>query len=155
MENKHKQFKPFDRVLVRDINPYWSCDLYSHYNSDAGTHETSVLRRVEDKDILPYEGNEHLVGTTDEPEEEIKLEEGEWLIANDRVYLLEIGYGSLGKYIEVKGNIFVECSPFGGNGIKYDYAIRLKDFNPEDMEETSRHILCVKNGKVVRFHEKD
>ena len=65
METNHKQFKPFDKVLVRELNPYWSCDLYSHFNSDSETHETAVIRRVKDKNILPYEGNEHLVGTTD------------------------------------------------------------------------------------------
>lgn len=154
METKHKKFKPYDRVLVRDSEDKWQIDFYSHWSGGLSQHVTLAFGdglKIDDKDILPFEGNEHLVGTTDEPEEEIKLEEGEWIIANDRDYPLEIGHGSLGKCIRVEGNTFVERSPFGDNGLKYFYAIRLKDFNPNDIEETKKHILCVKNGKVVKY----
>ena len=61
-------FKPYDKVLVRD-NPYekWRCSFFSHYDEDdeypyycIGNHYAHCI---------PYEGNENLVGTTDEPKE--------------------------------------------------------------------------------------
>lgn len=147
MENKHKQFAPYDRVLVRDVNPYWSCDLYSHFNSDSETHETTALRNVEDNDIIPYEGNEELIGTTEEPEEEIKLKEGEWIACSDKIERMQSGQCTM----EIFGDIRE-----GGFATKdldwiYTFCIRFSDFNPSDMEETRKHILCVKNGKVVRY----
>lgn len=78
MENK-KQFKPYDRVIYRlnySSPTTWHCGIFSDYN-ERKTHITlcSGFTFFLDKyDILPYEGNEHLVGTTGEPEEEIKLE---------------------------------------------------------------------------------
>ena len=61
-------FKPYDKVLVRD-NEYdnWQCGLFSHYDEDdeypyccVGCHYAYCI---------PYDGNEHLVGTTGEPKE--------------------------------------------------------------------------------------
>ena len=146
-----KKFKPFDKVLVKDTFGVWNCAFYSHWSDEDKTHNLTSLVPAKGNDILPYEGNEHLVGSQDSPDEEVRLEEGEWIIANDREYPLEIGHGALGRCIRVEWNGFVECSAYERNGIKYNYAIRLKDFNPNDMEETKKHILCVKNGKIVRY----
>lgn len=63
-ESKH-QFKPFDKVLVRDGDDNeWVCDFFSH---------------IDERDLyycigswwvqcIPYEGNEYLLGTTNKPE---------------------------------------------------------------------------------------
>ena len=60
------QFKPFDKVLVRENNgQVWHCDFYSYTDSVHGMHYCVGHCG---KQILPYEGNEHLVGTTDKPE---------------------------------------------------------------------------------------
>lgn len=68
METTHKTFKPFDKVLVRtELYPKWSADYYSHYDYKINRHETIGGVVKKDDDILPYEGFEHLVGTTDEP----------------------------------------------------------------------------------------
>ena len=62
-------FKPYDKVLVRDkIFENWRCDFFSHYEKEkkylpyrcVGNNYTYCI---------PYEGNEHLVGTTGEPKE--------------------------------------------------------------------------------------
>lgn len=61
-------FKPYDKVLVRDSEyDNWQCGLFSHYDKDdeypyycIGIHYACCI---------PYEGNEHLVGTTGEPKE--------------------------------------------------------------------------------------
>ena len=60
------QFQPFDRVLVRE-DGLWRCALYSHFDEEVGEHMcTDGLYYYF---CIPYEGNEHLVGTTDEPKE--------------------------------------------------------------------------------------
>lgn len=61
---KH-QFKPFDKVLVRDSDYCeWKCDLFNYINDEhqyicVGSHW---------EQCIPYEGNEHLLGTTNKPE---------------------------------------------------------------------------------------
>lgn len=62
MENK---FKPFQQVLVRfNEECTWVCDIYSHYDNEDGFYSCiGGLHRC----CIPYEGNEHLLGTTDEP----------------------------------------------------------------------------------------
>lgn len=63
-ESKH-QFKPFDKVLVRDSDEQeWVCNLFSHIDEE-GLHCCVSSWWVQ---CIPYEGNEHLLGTTNEPE---------------------------------------------------------------------------------------
>ena len=62
------QFKPFDKVLVRENDgQVWHCDFYSYTDSVHGIHYCVGHCG---KQILPYEGNEHLVGTTNKPKED-------------------------------------------------------------------------------------
>lgn len=152
MEKDHKIFKPYDRVLVREMNPIWSCDLYSHYNSNSRTHETITLRNIEDDDILPYEGYEHLAGTSQEPEEEIQVELWEWIMALNGC-LDEPSNEPSDWYLEQINHISGEENIETKRGCSYHYFIRFKDFNPNDMEETRKHILCVKNGKIIKYKE--
>jgi hypothetical protein len=70
------RFKPFDKVLVR-CSEYnytcWQAAFYSHDTKDKNDdkhHVTTSGAYYMDNEILPYEGNEHLVGTTDKPKEE-------------------------------------------------------------------------------------
>ena len=146
MENKHKQFKPYDRVLVRVVDK-WICDLYSHYNNEKSYHAVISGTGLKDDNIIPYEGNESLLGTTEEPEEEIILKRREPILVSKRIYLLLNNYCYLREFDETLNSVFI----IGGDS--WDYAIRLSDFNPNDKEETKKHILCVKNGKVVRYKE--
>lgn len=59
---RHKHFKPFERVLVRKTDDIWRCDTYSHFNENNRSHVTTSLDNIPEVDILPYEGNEDLVG---------------------------------------------------------------------------------------------
>ncbi len=63
-------FKPYDRVLVRESDRMvWKCDFFSHYNNaNTGVH---IYRTIHSSYTycIPYEGNEHLVGTKDSPNE--------------------------------------------------------------------------------------
>ena len=63
-ENKH-QFKPFDKVLVRDLDEHeWECSLFSHIDEE----DYYVCVGSWWLQCIPYEGNEHLLGTTNNPE---------------------------------------------------------------------------------------
>lgn len=66
-ETKH-QFKPFDKVLVRDSNSErWRCDFFEQQEEKEGFN-VRCFRGVWCQ-CIPYEGNEHLLGTTNNPEE--------------------------------------------------------------------------------------
>ncbi len=60
-------FKPYDRVLVRDFNEAkWKCNIFSHYDADADEF-VYVCVGASWKQCIPFEGNEQLAGTTNEP----------------------------------------------------------------------------------------
>lgn len=86
METKHKQFKPFDRILRRDHEDVWQPDLYGFWDKCRDRHQSMLDACVDDEDILPYEGNEELIGTTDEPDGEVRLGKGEWVMCAVGVY---------------------------------------------------------------------
>lgn len=155
MKQKHKFFHPFDQVLARDGEDKWQIDFYSHWNEEQNLHVTLAYGyglRIEDKDILPYEGNEHLLATSDDPEEEIELKEGEWLMICDKIeekpdeWMLRYFLWVSEDKICTQSVRFAYPDPCA-----YNYAIRFSDFNPDDLEETMKHILCVRDGKIVRY----
>lgn len=56
------EFKPFDRILVRDDErDYWRPEFYSYKDDDGNTCCCGGVRYVT---AIPYEGNEHLAMTT-------------------------------------------------------------------------------------------
>lgn len=212
METKHKKFEPFDRIIVRDGNDIWQVDFYSHWNEEYKQHVTLAYGdglTIEDNDILPYEGNEHLVGTTDEPEvplseketqdtywancseeekknlrknyntftedskgrsilekvcgkhnlqdepeKEVKLEEGEWLMIGDGEgcfnNALQWHLSQFHRTLTINNEERFHVS-VGLSTADCLYSVEFSNFNPNDMEETAKHILCVKDGKVVKY----
>lgn len=147
MKTEHKQFKPYDRVLVKQCDDaVWGCKFYSHWIGDLYEHMTTDGISVDDEDILPYEGNEHLVGTTNEPNEEVEPKDGEWVFLCDNPSLNADSW-CFSKLYDIRDNTFKNKHSY------WRYAICFKDFNPENMEETKKHILCVKNGKIVKYKE--
>ena len=57
-------FKPFDKVLARDNeDSKWYCDIFSHYEEDNEYSYCCIGAAY--KECVHYEGNEHLLGTTD------------------------------------------------------------------------------------------
>lgn len=142
-----KEFKAFDKVIVKSqTDDYWTCDLYSHLNEDMGTHETISRIDLYDNDILPYEGHEHLVGSDQNPDEEVRLEEGEFLICFDCMDYFEAKDFCLSPF-----NALRESTVRTKDGNNWSLFIRFSDFNSNDMEETKAKILCVRNGKIVRY----
>ena len=60
-------FKPFDKVLVRDTKyGNWNVNLFSSYIGDIDARIVARFRCINSTWIqcIPYEGNEHLLGTT-------------------------------------------------------------------------------------------
>ena len=63
---KELQFKPFEKVLVRDsYDDMWRASFFSHIKEDDGGYVTTCFIW---KFCIPYEGNEHLLGTTKDVE---------------------------------------------------------------------------------------
>jgi hypothetical protein len=63
------KFQPFQKVLVKDceegIFGVWHCDLFSHISKKGKYFTISG----EWENCIPFEGNEHLIGTKDDPKE--------------------------------------------------------------------------------------
>lgn len=61
-----QEFKPFDKVLVRDDETEsWNADIYLKYLDN--TYLNYKCTRGNYGICIPYEGNEYLLGTTDSP----------------------------------------------------------------------------------------
>ena len=63
------QFKPFDRVLVRDDkDSVWRANLFSHIIDGSPFRYACAISNF--KQCIQYEGNEDLVGTINKPKED-------------------------------------------------------------------------------------
>ncbi len=61
------EFKPFDRVLVRDdCDEKWSIDFFEGMNKDKDEPYTYRCLNSLWYQCIPYEGNEHLLGTKED-----------------------------------------------------------------------------------------
>lgn len=62
---KHKDFKPFDKVLVRHVG-IWLPDFFVKIEKFEDTiYYRTMIHGINDyEDIIPYKGNEELVGKT-------------------------------------------------------------------------------------------
>ena len=66
LEHKSYTFKPFDKVLVRESDEdYWHPDFFIMWHG-----QFAECVGIKGGYVIPYEGNEHLVGTTNKPKEE-------------------------------------------------------------------------------------
>lgn len=97
MEGKKSEFKAFDRVLVRDEDQErWGVHLYSHYDSYNDEYAYRMVGNSGYAQCIPYEGNEHLLGTTDSPKpKRWKPKDGEWFYCI--AWSLRDGFFSIGS----------------------------------------------------------
>lgn len=66
-KEKKCDFKPFDQVLVRASNlGNWNLHLFARVREEEYKYE--CLGGLRYKECIPYQGNEHLLGTTENPE---------------------------------------------------------------------------------------
>ena len=62
--NSKSPFRPFDKVLVRDIDEQtWCANYFSHYKKDPDYPYVCINGSY--RYCIPYEFNEHILGTTD------------------------------------------------------------------------------------------
>lgn len=151
-KDMEQKFKCKDEVIYQGANQgsKWKYGIFSHYGHNCieivgGTLNTNYFK------VLPYKGNEHLVGTTDSPEEEIKLNEGDIIICADTLDYIANGVGAICKYVSISSNgrlinvMFTEDSRS-----YYKYCVPYSKFNINDLEATKKEILKVENGKLVK-----
>lgn len=82
-------FKPFDKVLMRDSeHEIWEPTLFSGKVGDAFKDTSLIVYKY----CIPYEGNEHLAGTYDAPDQEFR--EGELVAFSDDKKVWYIGFFS-------------------------------------------------------------
>ena len=63
------EFNPFDKVLVRDDDSgEWRLALYAYYQEATKLHR--MVGGACWAQCIPYEGNEHLLGSTEKPKED-------------------------------------------------------------------------------------
>ena len=81
-------FEPDQLVLVRECDTAdWELARYSHRSSDGSNghiHHEQGRRWFKDDEILPYFGNEHLLGTTGTPTPKWEPKPGESVAVKDR-----------------------------------------------------------------------
>lgn len=138
-----KEFKPFDKVLARVYNT-WEARFFNRIDI-AGKYQLTSGATVKEKDILPYEGNEHLLGTNKEPEKEITLKKGERIICSNSDDALLSGNGWITNFVEInkEDDLIVDV-----NIHEWVYCIPFSQFKEKN---TKHDILCVLNGKLIRY----
>lgn len=145
-----KKFKCKDEVIVRlkESGRSWFYGVVSHSDDASVVLSGGFRHPYERYDVLPYVGNEHLVGTDCEQEEEVVLEGGELVYGFDNIEELEDVDMILGKFKCIEDNsLFVNDYPFS-------YCLPFSKFNPDDIESTRKEILTVRNGKLVKANLK-
>lgn len=156
-----KKFKCKDKVIYRveNENALWTYGIFSHYiHYEDGTCSAVINGNTLDTvfyQILPYVGNEHLVGTTDEPEPEIRLEEGEWIMVSNIANSIMPEDWNIRCFHSVNSQDQIKI--FNNSSCEFHhwkYAIRFRDFDPSNMDGTRKHILEVKNGKIMKYKNK-
>ena len=65
--------KPFDKVLVRVDNSYWRIQFFERINKKNKNYPFVCMNGNNYKQCIPYEGNEHLIGKTDDCDEYFKI----------------------------------------------------------------------------------
>lgn len=148
MENKDS-LKPFDKVLVRDYDKSrWYGDLFLRYYIEGGKtpYECLTGNFVQ---CIPYEGNEHLLGTTDKPEE-AKYNKCFYNEVTERTYSTL----KSAKLANVEARIY-RCWLLDGE-IKYMVALKVYNEQVCTIANADKRISdAIKNGTVgVGFKDK-
>ena len=96
-----ENLKSFDKVLVRDFDKSrWYGDLFLRYIEGGKTpYECLTGNFVQ---CVPYEGNEHLLGTTDKPEQSSQNKNSLFGIELKPGYVLEFEYGKFGVVFPIR-----------------------------------------------------
>lgn len=153
-----KKFKCKDEVLVRYNRvekSEWAYGIFSHETKDYIVLCGDMVFNRYHINVIPFAGNEHLVGTTDEPEEEIIIKEGEYVFFAFELNLAAYEW-EFGKLHLCRPDERFSIQVFSESGrMQYPkYIVHFSKFNPNDMESTKKEILTVRNGKLVKANLK-
>lgn len=129
---EEQKFEPYQKVLVRDRDyQRWIATFFSHKVEGAEfPHVTTA--GANHRFCLPYEGNEHLVGTTCSPKPKWEPKEGELVaVASDKRFW----YPKFFLRKESDGSFSVKSCPGHSNSDRYLYCEPLrKHFDIPDEE---------------------
>ena len=82
---KDGKFEPFEKVLMRDNEEAeWRAVFFSRYEQRSMKVYYITTGDVSYNQCIPYEGNEHLVGTTLSPQEPEHFEFGDHVIVREQ-----------------------------------------------------------------------
>lgn len=103
----NKEFKPFQRILIKQ--GVWRAALYSHKEKDGFIITTDGGLRKEEL-VLPYEGNESLLGTSNDPKPKRWRAErgGKYYLVDDELQVLHSyeGFTDISNNRYQAGNYF-------------------------------------------------
>ena len=97
-----QKFEPDQLVLIRESEKAnWDLARYSYCSVEQGQgqdhiHHIQGLRWFRDDEIIPYSGNEHLLGTTGQPTPKWEPKPGELVAVRDSIqdaWVARIFYG--------------------------------------------------------------
>lgn len=146
-QTEQHKFKCKDEVIVRLKDPEcrWFYGVVSHSKNKYIVLSCGLEYPYDRYEVLPYEGNEHLVGTNGTSEsEEVRLEKGELVYGFDDIAELEDVNLILGKFRGIADSSLLV------NDCSFTYCIPFSKFNHDDLETMKKEILIVKNGKLVK-----
>lgn len=133
MEN-NCNFKPFDKVLVRYDNQHeWQIDFFSHYVHGVECPYKCLTRDF--NQCIPYNGNEHLRGTTNTPERYDPNKDTLFGIKLKPGYVLEFEDGEIGILFPTANGFAVSCAKGLWQflkGIKKDSIVRILGITQTD-----------------------
>lgn len=143
-------FKPFEKIVYRykySEDSRWTCGLISHV---AGPSlylvGGAVMNPLSSWEVLPFEGNEDLVGSCSSAVRSAHLPYEGYAVFSDSAYELRKGRGMIEPFTGVNQATFSTAFT------QYNYCIPLLDFmSAKKNSELSKHIYCVKDGKVTPF----
>lgn len=144
------EFKPFDKIIFRQLNKsysnVWQCGFYSHNDNGIDVLASNQYLRKEIFEILPFKGNEHLVGTSNNP--------------ND----LLVKLGDLCVFTHDFSNFKTECVisiiksfdqfTFGAALYHWRYCIPYENYNPNlSIQELEKLAFKIEDGIVKRYSD--
>lgn len=142
MEN-NCNFKPFDKVLVRyDDQHVWQIDFFSHYVRGVECPYKCLTRDF--NQCIPYNGNEHLIDTTNEPSlpthSQTQTKETMWKPKSDGENFPFRCYSSVWK----------NCIPYDGNERLLGTADTPERYDPN---KNTLFGVRLKTGYVLEFED--
>lgn len=148
-----KKFKCKDEVLfrcIREKNAVWTYGIVSHETENFVILSGNIGLSKDYYDVLPFSGNEHLLGTFHSIEcEEIVLEKGTLVFGECTMDNFKAKDLCLGEFETI-----TKVGTIGISGKYFRYCVPYSKYNPHDIENSLKEVLTVRNGKLVKANVK-